>query len=121
MHEVSLCRSLAAAVGRAAGDRRVEAVEVTIGQLRQVVPDALTHAWTFVVRDTTLDGATLRITSIPAVITCDDCAATTELGPELGFDCRACGSSHTRVTGGEEFTLTAIDICDPPRATKGEF
>jgi hydrogenase nickel incorporation protein HypA/HybF len=120
MHEVSLCRSLAAAVGRAAGDRRVEAVEVTIGQLRQVVPDALTQAWTFVVRDTALDGAELRVTSIPAVITCDDCAATTELGPELGFDCRSCGSSRTRVTSGEEFTLTAIDICDPARATKGE-
>jgi len=120
VHEVSLCRSLAAAVTRAAGERRVEAVEVSIGGLRQVVPDAMAHAWTFVVRGTTLDGAALRITSIPAAITCDDCGATTELGPELGFDCRSCGSGHTRVTSGEEFTLTAIDICDPARVTKGE-
>ncbi|MBU4206190.1 MAG: hydrogenase maturation nickel metallochaperone HypA, partial [Actinobacteria bacterium] len=52
MHEVSLCRSLAAAVTRAAGVRRVEAIHVDVGQLRQVVPEAMAHAWTFVVRDT---------------------------------------------------------------------
>ena len=113
MHEVSLCRSLAAAVTRAAGARRVEAIHVNVGQLRQVVPEAMAHAWTFVVRDTGLDGAALNLTSIPAVLACDQCGASAELGPELGFDCRTCGSAQTHLSSGEEFILTAIDVSDP--------
>ncbi len=120
MHEVSLCRSLATAVGRAAGRRRVTDVFVDIGQLRQVVPDALSFAWTFVVRGTALDGAVLHLNAIPAVIRCDSCGTRTELGPELGFNCPACGSADTRLVSGEEFTLTAIDVADPVGATRGE-
>jgi hydrogenase nickel insertion protein HypA len=119
MHEVSLCRSLAAAVARAAADRQVEAIHVAVGQLRQVVPEAMAHAWTFVVRNTSLEGAELQLTSIPAVLGCDDCGASAELGPELGFDCHSCGSPNTHLTSGEEFTLTAIDVSESG-ATKGE-
>lgn len=120
MHEVSLCRSLAAAVSRAAGQRPVETVYVDVGQLRQVVPEALTHAWTFVVRGTGLDGARLEVNHIPAVLICDDCGHQVELGPELGFVCQRCGSSQTHLSSGEEFTLTAIDVSESLGATKGE-
>lgn len=120
MHEVSLCRSLAAAVTRAAGDRRVEAIHVDVGQLRQVVPEAMMHAWGFVVRNTALDGAVLNLSSIPAVLVCEECKACAELGPELGFDCHSCGSARTHLSSGEEFILTAIDVSDSAGATKGE-
>jgi hydrogenase nickel insertion protein HypA len=119
MHEVSLCRSLAAAVTRAAGDRRVESVFVDVGQLRQVVPEAMAHAWVFVVRNTTLDGAELRLNSIPAVLACSDCGHEAELGPELGFACHRCGSAGTHLVSGEEFTLTAIDVASGLVPTKG--
>lgn len=119
MHEVSLCRSLAAAVGRAAGDRRVEAVHVTVGQLRQVVPEAMSHAWVFVVRDTFLDGAELHLTSVPAVLACDACGVSDALGPELGFSCHTCGSDRTHLISGEEFTLTAIDVSELIGEQKG--
>jgi hydrogenase nickel incorporation protein HypA/HybF len=119
MHEVSLCRSLAGAVTRAAGGRQVEAIHVDVGQLRQVVPEAMLHAWTFVVRNTPLAGAELELNSIAAVLACDDCGAAAELGPELGFACHSCGSARTHLTSGEEFTLTAIDVSEIG-ATKGE-
>lgn len=119
MHEVSLCRSLAAAVDRAAPGRRVEAVHVDVGQLRQVVPEAMSHAWGFVVRSTFLDGAVLHLNSIPAVLACQDCGTADKLGPELGFDCHSCGSARTHLTSGEEFTLTAIDVSDACGDTKG--
>jgi hydrogenase nickel incorporation protein HypA/HybF len=119
LHEVSLCRSLASAVSRAARGRQVEAIHVDVGQLRQVVPEAMLHAWTFVVRDTALHGAQLRLNSIPAVLACQDCETRSELGPELGFACHSCGSSHTQLVSGEEFTLTAIDVSEIG-ATKGE-
>jgi hydrogenase nickel incorporation protein HypA/HybF len=112
VHEVSLCRSLASAVGRAAAGRRVTDVFVDVGALRQVVPDAMSFAWTFVVRGTALDGAGLHLNAVPAVLACDACGARTALGPELGFGCRACGSARTHLASGEEFTLTAIDVTD---------
>lgn len=114
---MSLCRSLATAVGRAAGTRRVTDVFVDVGALRQVVPDALAFAWTFVVRGTALDGAELHLNPIPAVLACNACGSRTTLGPELGFGCPACGSSDTHLATGEEFTLTAIDVADPVAAT----
>lgn len=120
MHEVSLCRALAASVGRASRGRRVEAVHVDVGQLRQIVPDAMAHAWVFVVRNTALDGAELHLTPIPAVLACDDCGVQLELGPDLGFACHSCGSSNTHVASGEEFTLTAIDVSEDLGAVKGE-
>lgn len=120
MHEVSLCRSLASAVGRAAGTRHVTDVFVDVGALRQVVPDALSFAWTFVVRGTALDGAELHLNAIPAVLECDACGRRAELGPELGFSCPSCRSPETHLASGEEFTLTAIDVADPVGATRGE-
>ncbi len=120
MHEVSLCRSLASAVGRAAGVRRVTDVFVDVGALRQVVPDAMSFAWTFVVRGTALDDAELHLNAIPAVLQCDSCGERAELGPDLGFTCPGCCSADTHLASGEEFTLTAIDVADPVSATRGD-
>lgn len=113
MHEVSLCQHLARAVSRAAGPRTVEVVHVDVGALRQVVPDAMTFAWGFVVRGTTLDGCRLDMRELPAVIRCEVCGADARLGPELGFDCRSCGSADTVVVSGEQFLLRAIDVAVP--------
>ncbi|WOP18685.1 hydrogenase maturation nickel metallochaperone HypA [Raineyella sp. LH-20] len=110
MHEVSLCRQLAAAVTRATGDREVEVVHVDVGELRQVVPEAMRFAWTFVVKDTLLAGARLDLRQLPAVLACRACGTSTRLGPELGFDCRVCGSTDTSLTSGEQFVLTAVDV-----------
>jgi len=116
VHEVSLCHQLAGAVTRATVGRHVETVHVTVGELRQVVPEALEHAWTFVVRGTALDGARLALHQVPAVVACDDCGHDARLGRQLGFDCTACGSARTHLTSGEEFVLTAVDVHDPPDA-----
>ncbi|MBU4336151.1 MAG: hydrogenase maturation nickel metallochaperone HypA [Actinobacteria bacterium] len=116
VHEVSLCRQLAAAVTRATGGRPVETVYLRVGELRQVVPEALEYAWTFVVRGTPLSGSALALDHVPAVLRCDDCAVRTRLGPGLGFSCPACGSARTHLMSGEEFVLTAVDVHDemPP-------
>jgi len=113
MHEVSLCRQLAAAVTRATGDREVEAVYVDVGQLRQVVPEAMQFAWTFVVKETSLARARLELRQLPAILVCRDCGTNARLGPELGFYCRACGSTDTELTSGEQFVLTAVDVRTP--------
>lgn len=117
VHEVSLCRQLAAAVGRATAGRVVDTVHVEVGALRQVVPEAMTHAWTFVVRGTDLQGATLRLRLVPAQVTCLACGHTAALGPQLGFACGSCGSEDTRVTDGEQFVLVAVDVHEAPTSS----
>lgn len=114
VHEVSLCQQLASAVTRAAGRRVVETVHVDVGALRQVVPEAMHFAWGAVVRGTPLDDAQLQMRELPAVIRCLDCGTESQLGPELGFSCRACGSADTQVVSGEQFLLRAIDVMTVP-------
>lgn len=118
MHELALSQQLAGIVARAAAGRRVCSVQVQVGHLRQVVPDALHHAWTFTVRTTELDGAALVIDEVPVRLHCLDCDQTSEPGERLGFDCLHCQSPRTRVVAGEEFLVTSIDVDEAPPQRK---
>lgn len=116
MHELALSQQIARIVTRAAAGRRVAAVHLEVGHLRQVVPEALEHAWSATVNRTPLALARLVVTPVPAVVRCADCHAETMLTGDLSFACRPCGSRATRVVRGEEFRVTAIDVDDPADA-----
>lgn len=115
VHEVALSQQLARIASRAASGRRILAVHVEVGHLRQVLPQALLHAWSATTNRTPLAASELVVTAIPAVVLCGDCAEETELFDELRFDCTACGGTNTAVVRGEEFRVTAIDVDDPPQ------
>lgn len=122
MHEVALCRQLAAAVRRAAGPARVREIHLDVGALRQVVPETMAHAWPFVVAGTALSKAKLTIRQVPATVRCDACGDVRRLGSSLGFTCDRCGpDAPTRVVGGEELTLVALDVDECPGATPDAF
>lgn len=109
MHELSVCASIAAIVTQHSGPHRVRAVQLEVGRLRQIVPEALTFCWTAVTQDTPLDGAALEVREIPAEITCSACGARSVVeGPVL--QCSACGSGLVTVVRGEEFLVTSIEI-----------
>lgn len=112
MHEVALSQQVARIAARAASGRRVVAVHVEVGHLRQVVADALVQAWRATTGRTPLAGADLVVTSVPAVVRCDACGTTVTLTTEVRFDCARCGATHTTVVAGEEFRVTAIDVDD---------
>lgn len=114
MHELALSQQVARLVTRAAAGRRVAAVHLEVGHLRQVTPEALEHAWVATVNRTPLASARLVVTAVPAAVLCADCHAETVLAGVPRFDCGACGSHDTRVVRGEEFRLTAIDVDDDP-------
>jgi hydrogenase nickel incorporation protein HypA/HybF len=122
MHEVALCRQLAAAVQRAAGPAQVHDVHLDVGALRQVVPETMAYAWPFVVAGTALSRAKLHIRQVPATIRCDGCGEARALGPALGLTCAACGpQASTRIVTGEEFTLVAVDVEECGNATKSAY
>ena len=79
MHELSLSSAILETVERHAAGRRVSRVTMTVGALRQVVPDSLDFYFEIVSRDTVCDGAELRQTLVDGRARCDDCAHEWEL------------------------------------------
>jgi hydrogenase nickel incorporation protein HypA/HybF len=109
VHELSICTAIAKIADRAAAGRPVERVRVDIGQLRQVVPDTLSHSWEMVVFGTALDGVPLEVREVPAVIECRMCGERTELEDPI-LRCGRCGSTATDVVSGNELLVTSLDV-----------
>lgn len=111
MHELALARSVVAIARRHAEGRRVYAVALRVGRLRQVVPSALDFAFTAVTAGTELDGARLVIEDVPVTIACRACGQRTELD-DFPLRCARCGDADVAVVAGEELTVTSLEVED---------
>ena len=109
MHELSIADAVFGVASRHAEGRRVTRVDLRVGHLRQVVPDALEFAWQLVTQGTDMDGAELVIEEVPATVRCRTCGAETQLE---GFPahCAPCGGLDVDVTGGEELLVDALEL-----------
>ena len=112
MHELAIAEGIVDVAERHADGRRVYAVDVAVGHLRQVVPSALEFAFELVSRGTNLDGAELRISEVPAAGRCRQCGGETALA---GFPltCAACNSVDVEVTAGEELRVESLELEEP--------
>ena len=113
MHELSLAQAIAETTARHAKDRPVAEVRVRIGHLRQVVPDALTFAWTLVADGTAAQEAELIIEEIPAAGVCRGCGTQSEWDA-FPLACRACGSIDVELVRGEELLVDALTMEEVP-------
>lgn len=90
---------------------RVEALHLKIGRWSGVEPDTLTFALQVVCHETPLEGAKAIIEMVEPAFECRDCGKT--FTPADRFDhCPHCGGPPGRMTAGDEFMLTAIDVED---------
>jgi hydrogenase nickel incorporation protein HypA/HybF len=119
MHELSIAEAVVAVAERHAAGRRVCAVDVRVGAMRQVVPSALDFAFEVVTQGTTLEGAELRIATVPAVGRCSSCGRTGELD-WFPFVCEGCGSVDVELISGEELLVDAIEVDDELVTTGGK-
>ena len=109
MHELSICGAIVDTVRDHAPNRPVRSVNLVIGHFRQVVPDTLQHCWSMRTDDTELDGCTLSIRPIPAVIDCAACGASSTLTQPI-LVCHECGSGDVTLVSGDEFLIESIDL-----------
>ena len=109
MHELSIADAVVRIVSRHAGERRVTRVELKVGHLRQVVPDALEFAFGLVAQGTPAEGAELVMEEVPAEVRCERCGAQTVL-KAFPAHCRVCGSLDVDVTGGDELLVDALEL-----------
>ena len=118
MHELSLSSAILETTLRHADGRRVTAVEMRIGALRQVVPDSLAFYFEIVARDTACEGAALELIELDTQLSCRRCGRG--WSPEIpAFRCPDCGSADVEVQAGEELEVQFIEIEDEEPACIG--
>ena len=115
MHELSIVEALIEQVERevrrSGENGRVVRLDLSIGRLSGVCPDSLRFAYELLAPETPLAAAELCITEPPAVCSCGDCGARTEL-EDLAASCPACGSPNVTIEGGQELLLQTIELED---------
>jgi hydrogenase nickel incorporation protein HypA/HybF len=109
MHELSIADAVLQTVERHAAGRRVTAVELEVGHLRQVVPSALSFAWELITAGTLAEGSELEIREVPAAGFCRSCEAETEL-PDLPLRCGRCGGFDLELLRGEELLIDSLEV-----------
>jgi hydrogenase nickel incorporation protein HypA/HybF len=118
MHELALAEGIVGVAERHAAGRRVYAVEVTVGQLRQVVPPALEFAFELVSRGTAVEGARLRINEVQAAGRCRRCGSESAL-EGFPLTCAACRSLDMEVVAGEELLVDSLELEEEALTTGG--
>ncbi len=113
MHEVALVESLLESVHEQLRDAgvvgRVRRLDVVIGPLSGVVPEAFRFAFEVLSPESLGPNCELVIHTTPARCHCHSCGAVSEI-VELTYVCPACGSHEVRLEGGRELLLQSIEV-----------
>lgn len=108
MHELSIMQGLVDAVLDRTGERPVAAVNLRVGSLSGVLPDAMRFCFDVVSAGTPLAGARLQIDEPQGVARCRSCAEEFVLA-DLILLC-PCGSADVEVLSGRELMLMSVEV-----------
>lgn len=112
MHELSLTQNLieiAEEHARREGAKTITCINVEIGALSGVIPEAVEFAFDACTRGTLADGAVLEILMVPALGRCQECQSETEM-ENLTDGCAECGSFVLDIISGQEMALIELEI-----------
>lgn len=112
MHEMSIVAGVIDAVvpsAEQAGAERVLAISLRIGDMTEVVDEALEFAFEALTEGTICEGAELQVTKVHPRSLCFEC------GNEFDHDrfhrsCPECGSFETRLVRGKELEIESIEV-----------
>jgi hydrogenase nickel incorporation protein HypA/HybF len=117
MRELSLSGVIVNTVLKQADGRKLSAVDVRIGALRQVVPESLVFYFGIVARDTVCEEAELRLDLLAAWLRCPACELEWDPAPQPALDvgwptfhCPTCGSAEFEILAGDELEVASIEI-----------
>jgi hydrogenase nickel incorporation protein HypA/HybF len=127
MHELALSRAIVDAALRHADGRRVTAVHVRLGALRQAVPGSLSFYFDVVAAKTDCAGARLELEPVAALLRCAGCGREWDpdpppqaehegaLPPLPSFRCPDCGAAGEELAG-NELEIAWIEVSEPAPA-----
>lgn len=112
MHELSIAQAIVDEVVAVAARQHsgtVAVVNVDVGALSGVEPDALDMVFPFASGGTPIAGASLKIRRVPARVQCNSCRK--KVRPEFPFlVCPACGSDNVQVLSGRDMVIRSIEF-----------
>jgi hydrogenase nickel incorporation protein HypA/HybF len=111
MHEMSIAQEIIDLCLGHAGGHRVTSLDVEIGNLSGVAPEAIEFCFEACSRETLLEGAVLNIIRVPGSGQCQGCGRQTPL-TELYGSCGHCGSHLVTIVAGEELRVREIEVDD---------
>lgn len=112
MHEMSIAIEVVNSVLDAVAEHhptRVEEVEVQIGVMRQVVPEALELAFNAASEGTIIEGARLIMKEERVVAVCRHCDCL-YLPEDEVYACPECGQADARIVAGNDMILRSV-VC----------
>jgi hydrogenase nickel incorporation protein HypA/HybF len=114
VHELSIATSVVENLTRKLADQpgQVVSVQLRIGVLSGVVPDALRFAWDIVCLETRLEGSQLVIEEVEARILCGFCNAEEALPGPIPMLCPHCGKPVTDIIAGRELEIHSVEVSE---------
>jgi hydrogenase nickel incorporation protein HypA/HybF len=110
MHEVGIAQGMMKIIENEAakhGVSRVSKVHVRVGELSNVVPDALSFAFDSVILGTVAEGAELEMDIVPAKGRCDGCGIEFDMD-KINIFCPQC-DEMAAIVSGKELEITEIE------------
>ncbi len=115
MHEFSIATHIVAqleALAAAHAMGRITALTVAAGEMRQIVPDALSTAFAAAAGGTAAAGADLVLETVPVVVECRSCGR--RYRPADGnYVCESCGTADVAVVEGNELVIRTVEYEEP--------
>ncbi len=111
MHEIGIAQGVMKIIEAETakhGMSKVTRVHVRIGQLSNLVPDALSFAFETMTPGTVAEGAELEIEVVPAKGRCEKCDIEFDIDA-LMFYCPRCEGVATEVISGRELEVAEIE------------
>jgi hydrogenase nickel incorporation protein HypA/HybF len=108
MHELAIAEGIIESVTGKLPDARVTQVNLEIGALSGVVPDALRFSFELATEGTNLQGADLEIAEIPGRARCRACGA--EFAPGGPALLCGCGSADVDVLAGQDLKIALVRV-----------
>lgn len=111
MHELSIIESIIEIIIAEMPKHkltRVEKISLRIGDMRQVVPDALLFGFECLSKNTPLEGAVLSIENVPIRARCNACQTEFQLNNWFQ-GCTKCNASEVEIISGKELEIAEFE------------
>lgn len=112
MHELSLMEStleIALEYARHQKAQKIHQINLRVGAISGVVPEALEFAFDACTQNTIAAGANLKIELVPALCYCENCDREFT-PPDLIYACPDCGQISSKLIQGRELQLTSLEV-----------
>ncbi|GAB3689797.1 hydrogenase maturation nickel metallochaperone HypA/HybF [Nocardiopsis oceani] len=108
MHELAITENIVDGVVERMGETRIRSLQLEVGTLSGVIPEAVRFCFDLVAEGTTLEGARLDIDEPEGRALCASCG--TEFTPEGWTVLCACGSSDVELLSGTRLRIRSVEV-----------